>query len=117
MNQIKQLRYLARGWSLLSLGFTLLIFIGEGLSADAVRPTANEWIGLAFFPGGVCLGLLLAWRYEWEGGTLALFSLAAFYVWNNTQQGRWPDGPFFILVAMPGLLFILINILNRRAIA
>ncbi|MCA9974361.1 MAG: hypothetical protein KC413_01370 [Anaerolineales bacterium] len=113
MKQTQWLRYLARGWSLLSLAFVLLFVFGELLNASPARPTAAEWLGLILFPGGVCLGLLLAWRYERSGGLLALLSLAAFYIWSYVHSGQWPGGPYFLLVAIPGLFFLLANTQER----
>ena len=107
-------RSLARIWSLASLGFVLLIFVGEGLtSAAGVLPRPSEWIGLLLFPTTVCIGLAVAWRNGRVGGALALLGLAAFYLWNYLTKGRWPGGPYFALVAAPGLLFLIGDGPNR----
>jgi hypothetical protein len=101
-------RLLARIWSLFSLGFVLLIFVGEGLSSAAgAMPRPSEWIGLLLFPATVCIGLVVAWRNGRVGGALALLGLATFYLWSYLTKGRWPVGPYFALVAAPGLLFLI----------
>ncbi len=113
MNLVKILRLIARIWSLLSIGFILAIFIGEALSGEGVWPTSAEWLGLALFPSGVLFGLVVAWWREGIGGAVALLSLAGFYLWMWLQNGRLPEGPFFVLVAAPGLLFLICSLLDR----
>ena len=113
MTLVKILRLIARIWSLIRIGFILTMFIGEALSGEGVWPTSAEWLGLALFPSGVLLGLLLAWWREGIGGAVALLSLVGFYLWNWLQNGRWPEGPFFVLVAAPGLLFLICSLLER----
>lgn len=106
-----ELRWVARLWSILSVAFVLLFAIGEIAHGSGPPPTRQEWVGLAFWPLGVCLGLVLAWYREALGGALALACLAAFYLWNLASSGRLPRGPFFFLVAAPGLIFLLLGIL------
>ena len=109
------LRWAARTGSVLSLLFLLLIVSGELFGGgQAARPTSREWLGLAFFPIGVGLGLALAWFRERLGGAVAIASLIAFYVWNLIESGgRLPGGPFFILVAAPAFLFLAAALCSR----
>jgi hypothetical protein len=101
-------RWIARGWSLLSLGFVALFVLGQALHPTAPLPTtARDLIGLSLFPLGVCLGMILAWKWEALGGSIILGSLAAFYALLRFTDGRFPRGPYFALVAAPGDLFIL----------
>ena len=93
--------------------FVLVFLFGEGLSGHGPRPTAEEWVGLALWPGGVCVGLLVAWFRKRLGGAVATVSLIAFYVWNLLERGRFPGGPYFVLVAAPGILFLLSSLLSR----
>lgn len=104
------MRWVARVWSILSILFVLAFFIGEAGSGP--RPTSQEWVGLAFWPIGVCVGLVVAWYREAFGGILALGFLVAFYVWNVLRSGHLPRGPFFFLVAAPGLLFLAVGLLS-----
>ena len=101
------MRWVARGWSLLSLGFVAPIVIGEAIRPTATVPvTLRDLIGLSLFPFATCLGMLLAWRWEGLGGAITLGSLVAFYVFMFVMDGRFPGGPFFALVAAPGALFL-----------
>jgi hypothetical protein len=100
------IRWVARAWSIVSL-----VFVGSMLAGEVLHPTAvlattpRDLIGLALFPFGTCVGMLLAWRWEGLGGAITLGSLVCFYVFMFVMDGRFPGGPFFVLVATPGALF------------
>ena len=97
------LRWTARCWSLATIGFVLAFIAGEGIRFSGV----HEWIGFAFFPSGVCVGMLIAWRYEATGGLVAVASLLAFYLDSLVSIGRFPTGWAFLVFAAPGFLFLL----------
>lgn len=109
----KAIIWLARIWSLASLGFVILFLLGDGLSGQGGKPTLTEWIGLALWPGAVGLGLVIAWFRAGLGGAIATASLIAFYFWGLLERGRFPKGPYFVLVAAPGILFLLSSLLSR----
>ena len=109
----KALKWIARIWSLAGIAFVLIFLFGEGLSAHGARPTPAEWVGIALWPGGVGVGLALAWFRKGLGGAIAIASLIAFYLWNLLERGRFPGGPYFVLVAAPGVLFVLSSLLSR----
>jgi hypothetical protein len=111
-------RWIARMWSLASVGFVLLMLIGSGL-AEGFNPAQfrlRDWIGLFFFPFGVCLGMIVAWRREGLGGVVTVGSLLAFYAALWVIDGRPPRGPWFALVAAPGILFLLCWLLSARVL-
>lgn len=102
------IRWIARVWSVASIGFILLILAGELFSPHAPPPTAlRDLLGLFFFPFGTCVGMVLAWRWEGLGGAITVGSLLAFYATLYIADGQFPRGLFFLLVAAPGLLFLL----------
>jgi hypothetical protein len=102
------LRRIARGWSIASIGFVLLIFLGEVIFPHAEGPfRLRDLVLFVFFPIGTCAGMILGWRWEGLGGTITIGSLLAFYAALRIMDGRFPGGPFFALVAAPGLLFLL----------
>jgi len=83
-------RWSARVWSIASVGFVLLMFVGSGL-AEGFNPAQfafRDLVGLFFFPFGVCLGMILAWRWEGLGEPLpsAAFSL------SMRRCASWMDG-------------------------
>ncbi len=106
----------ARIWSLLSIGFVLMFVFGEAFNGQGSLPTAVEWIGLAFFPIGVLIGLVVAWWHPGLGGIITTFSLLAFYVWEFVYSGDLAGKSYFFLLAAPGLLFLIYWWLSERAI-
>ena len=107
------IRWIARAWSVLSIGFVLLILVGELVSPHAALPSSlRDIVGMLFFPFGVCVGLILAWKREGLGGTIALGSLAAFYITLYIADSRLPRGPYFALVAAPGALFLVTHFIS-----
>ena len=107
-------RWAARAWSGISILFVIISAAGETLGNQSPGPSGHEWVGLALFPIGVCLGLALAWFREGLGGTLALACLVAFYAWNLFRSGTLPHSPFFLVVGAPSLLFIAASLQSRR---
>jgi len=105
-------RWIARIWSIFSVALVLVFAVGG--VGNSPGPTTHEWIGLLLWPVGVGVGLIVAWYFEQFGGTLALVCLVAVYVWNVVRSGHLPRGPFFVLIAAPGLLFLAAGLLSHR---
>ena len=95
-------RWTARFWSMATIGFVVAFIIGEGLNPSSL----HEWIGLAFFPLGISVGMIVAWRYEGAGGIITVASLLAFYVVSLVSTGHLPGWGFPVFAA-PGFLFLL----------
>ena len=115
---IVTIRWIARVWSIASIGFALLILIGELIYPQAPPPaTLRDWVGLFFFPFGVCMGMIAAWRREGVGGGITVGSLLAFYAALRVMDGRFPRGPYFALLAAPGVLFLVCWLLSARTSA
>ncbi len=109
------LRLAARVWSVVSIAFLLLILVSEVLSGEPpVLPTAFEWLGAAFFPVGVVLGLVIACWREGIGGVIGLLGLIGFYLWYLARSGQLLRGPYVALVAAPAALFLLAAFLDDR---
>lgn len=110
------LRLVARAASIVCLAIIFLFFVGEGMNFSQIA--FKEWIGLLFFPVGVFVGLVLAWREEGLGGAISVVSIPAFYLiygWllnGNIKQG-WAFLPFLV----PGVLFLLYWILSVTHLA
>lgn len=109
---IRRTTWLARGWSVLSIGLVLAFLVGEGFHPAQVR--AREWLGLAFFPLGICVGMIVAWRRELVGGLITVGSLAVFYAIHFATAGVFPRGWAFLVFAAPGFLFVAAGLLVRR---
>jgi hypothetical protein len=108
------LRWTARLSSVVCLAIIFLFFIGEGIDFQAVK--SKEWVGLFFFPLGVLIGLVLAWREEIAGGAVTVLSVIGFYLIyglllsGSVWQG-WAFLPFFV----PGILFLVYGFQTRVA--
>ena len=113
-SQVRLLQHVARIWSIFSLAFITIFFVGEGIMSEATALQSNEWIGLAFFPTGLAIGLILAWWREGWGGLIGLGSFLAFYLSHYLTTSTFTRGPYFALVAAPTLLFLLYAYLKNR---
>jgi hypothetical protein len=60
------------------------------------------------------LGFVIAWRRERLGGLVTVCSLAAFYIWMTARDGHLPPGPYFLLFAAPGFLFLASSLLRTQ---
>ena len=107
------IRWVARVWGSAIVSLVVMFALMHAVTPDAPGPTAREWGGLLFFPAGVCVGLVLAWRWEAAGGAIAVGSFFAFYAWMLASGGRLPSGPYFALAAAPGALYLLCHLLSR----
>ena len=96
-------RWTARFWSMATIGFVIAFIIGEGINPSS----PHEWIGLVFFPLGISVGMIVAWRYEGTGGSITVVSLLIFYMISLVGTGHLPAGWGFPLFAAPGFLFLL----------
>ncbi len=107
-------RRLASAWGAVNLLLIVFLLVGE-LTAGGRGPSAREWLGLALWPIGVGIGLIFCWFHARLGGWITLGSLVAFYLWNLYAVGSFPRGPYFILFAAPGALYLLADWMHRRA--
>lgn len=105
-------RWFARATSVLSIGLLLLFIIGEGSGPRAVA--SREWIGLLFFPFGVVVGMLVAWKRELLGSLLSIASLVCFYiVYGFILNGRLPGAWAFAAFTSPAFFFLLTWLTER----
>lgn len=107
------LRWFARIGSLGSIGIVLAFAIGEGFNPASLK--FKEALLFSCFPLSVLAGLLLAWRWPVGGGLLAIVGLLGFYALHWAFAGHFPAGFAFILIALPGWLFILSALLAPTA--
>ena len=104
-------RWLARLTSLLSIGIIALFFLAEPFHPSRVRP--REWIGLAFFPASVVIGLIIAWWKEGLGSAISLVSLTLFYGIFGWLMRSNINGLAFIVFTSPALLFLVAWLLSK----
>jgi len=105
-------RWLARLTSLISIGLLALFLFGEPFHPTQI--TAREWTGLAFFPAGVAIGMIIAWWKEGLGAAISIASLLGFYTIFGWLLGSRVSGPWFILFVSPAFLFLIAWFLSRH---
>lgn len=105
---VRVLRWIARAASVASLALLAMFALSGGAA-----PSASEWLMLAFFPIGVAVGMLVAWRSEIIGGVIAAASLVAFYAIISLDAARPPAGPWFVVFASPAMALLACGITTR----
>ena len=104
-------RWVARIGSIVSAAVIFAFLFG----GNERLPQSEEWFQLAFFPGGILLGMALGWKNELVGGVVTIISLFGFYAMQFLQSGSIPVGPWFFIFASPGILFLFAWIADRLA--
>lgn len=51
----RAVRWIAGIWAVASIGMVLAFVVGEGFHPSQIQP--REWLGLVFFPVGICAGI------------------------------------------------------------
>jgi len=103
---VLSLRWAARLLSVASIGVLALFVVGDPPLPG--RVAGREWIGLAFFPLGVVVGMVVAWRHEGIGAAIGLLSLACFYsVYGVGLRGSGALGWWFVIFSAPCFVFLL----------
>lgn len=106
-------RWAARLWSLATLAFVGLFFVASLLS-EGFHPRGAEFLLFLCYPVGLLVGLVIAWWNELVGGVAAVTSLVGFYAIHALVAGGLPGGPYFLLLAFPGVLFIVAALLGKE---
>lgn len=120
MNQktTRIMRLIARIWAGVMLAFMLFMFIAH-IIEDGIGPALDfsprDSLMMVSMVLSV-LGLALAWKWERPGGILTLASMAAFYIINFAFDGNFPRGPVFLIIALPGVLFILSSLESQEEV-
>ncbi len=104
------IRWIARIWAALMAAF-ILFMVGRGCRygmglGPIFHLTFRESLMMAAFII-VFVGLILAWKWERLGGWMIIGGMAAFYILDFAFSGDFPSGPFFLIIAFPGILFLI----------
>lgn len=102
------LNWTARIWSILSIAFILIFFLGSLLGPDKGGESNPSLLDFIFFPIGLVIGLILAWKWKLTGGIIAVLSIILFHL--TIEPGL---NLFIELLAAPGLLFIIAAVIPR----
>jgi hypothetical protein len=98
------LKWLARIASIISIGLMLIFFFGDHKPFPSI--TFSDIFLMLFFPLGVIAGMIVSWSKPGRGAMYSLFSLGAFYAIHYYEAGRFPEGPAFLIFALPSLIFL-----------
>lgn len=79
----------------------------------SIVSAAQEWLGLCFFLFGVIVGFAVTWWKEGLGGGLTIVSVLAFYLLYGWLARGIFLGWWFLVFAIPGLLFLAASALSR----
>ncbi len=104
------IRWTARAWAVVTVVIVVLLSLGEGVHPGGL----TELVGLVLYPGGICLGMVLAWWKEGLGGAVTVASLAGFYILYLLTRGTLPPGWAWLVLAVPGFLFLWCWTRSRR---
>ncbi len=112
----KIIRWTARITSAVTALIIIMFFIGEDYE-EGYQPLLNlslknSLLMVAFF--ALWLGLILGWKRELAGGLLTISGLAAFYLIYYLFSASFPHGPFFLIFASPGFLYLYLGIACRK---
>jgi len=110
---VSAVRWLARVWSAVTIALVLAFIVGE----RSLPSRPSEWLGFLFFPFGICVGMIVAWKKENLGGLITVGSLLAAYVLHFAATGALLKGWAWLAFAAPGFLFLLSSQLSRGASA
>jgi len=103
-------RWTARIIGVLMVVSTLMIAIGEGMPNPFTQPMIVQvgFLALAL----MIVGILAGWRWELSGGIMSLagWGLLAIPVIKHSSRGM---NPFFVVLAMPGILYVASALLRR----
>jgi hypothetical protein len=109
------LRWTARLLAAALVSLVLVVFIGGcGFNPVQLRPV--EALQMALFLA-TCMGMVVAWRWPLVGGALSTAGILLFFAVEFAVAGRFPRGPVFHLMLLPGILFLLSACVRRRMAA
>ena len=113
--RIQIVRWVARIWSILLIGFGLL----QVIEPDVTRPVPwHEWLGPILLFSGVVIGFALSWQWERAGGLVMICChLGAILAASLSRGEPMPANVIVMLILLfstPGVLFLLADYLDQR---
>jgi len=111
------IRWTARIWASLMAAMIAVIFFGhavdEGIGSFLNIPLRESLMMVAF--GTTWFGLILGWKWERLGGSLIIGGMAALYIFDLSFSGSFPRGQVFLLIGLPGVLYLLASLTRSSA--
>ncbi len=104
------LLWVARGTSGVIVLLMAVTLISGALDPEGIPPTPDEAVALAFFPIGLCIGYIAAWKWPVVGGAVSCLSVAVFLILM-----REPDVvPPVVIMTLPALMFVTYGLRMRQ---
>ena len=75
-----------------------------------------EVLQFMFYPAGICIGLIVAWKWEGVGGIVTVGSLTAFHLLRYVSFGNPAFSGVIDGLATPGFLFLVCWYLSRSEV-
>ncbi|MCJ7716311.1 MAG: hypothetical protein MUO54_07305 [Anaerolineales bacterium] len=113
------IRWIARVWAALMVVFMLFMFIAH-IVQDGIGPALNFSIRDSLMMVSLVtsvFGLALGWKWERLGGIFTLIGMVAFYLIDYSFSGSFPRGPVFLIIAFPGVLYLLSSLKRSEEVA
>ncbi len=104
-------KYIIFGLSGIVILAILALLIGEGFVFW--KFSKEELVASLFFPFGFIAGLIIGFFKQRVGGYISVFAMFGFYLLNFLGSGEFPQGAFFMLITIPGILLLLYAILEE----
>jgi hypothetical protein len=102
--------WITKIWSLLSILFILAFFLGSIFGPDkSIDSDTSNLFTFIFFPIGVFIGLIIAWKSKMIGGFIAVISILGFHLFIDPEITVMIE-----LLALPGLLFFILAIFEKK---
>jgi hypothetical protein len=113
---IQIMRWITRIWAALVAAAVIFAFFAnifiEGGGSSSQFSTRDILMMVLFVL--TWMGLILGWKWEAIGGGLTVGSMLAFYIFEVIFTGSFPKGGFFIVIALPGVLFLYLGLMAKE---
>lgn len=111
MKSSSLLLWTARIWGTLAAVFLLFMIAGHLFGSEPQQlNNPAEGFALVFFPTGLLIGLLLAYKSPRWGGWIATLSMAVTYSLMPEVLTNW----YFAALTVPGVLYLLAGLSGRK---
>jgi len=89
--------------------FTVMMMIGYAVNPNEPLPNNDEALLLLLFPVGMCVGYLLAWKWQLLGGVVSIACMTTFLIALHEADMVLT----MAFLSIPGVLFIVYGMLSR----
>jgi hypothetical protein len=110
---VKTLRWFTRIFGVISVLVFLVFFVADCVKKGTIAVEGDR-IGMTVFLFVTIVGLIIAWKWEWIGGIMALFGLIGFDVSAPESLARPAVLFMTVMYGLPALLFLFCWWMSKR---